>query len=320
MRTANATPDIVNGEQSQPDRSLAPAITWAASKQSYYTVRLLVDRDRVDDAYRAYAYFRWVDDQLDQGGLDSGERLAFVERQKALVEGCYRGERPERLTNEEGLLVALLRDADGSSSGLQAYVRNMMAVMAFDAARRGHLITEAELGQYTRWLATAVTEALHYFIGHRCGSPQSEARYLAAAGAHVTHMLRDTLEDVEAGYFNIPREYVETHGIDPCDMSSDAYRAWVKSRVGLARYYFGEGHAYLTRVENPRCRLAGYAYMARFDGVLDAIERDGYRLRAAYPECKTLGAGLRMGWSVVSQALLQRRATLPAHALAARQG
>jgi hypothetical protein len=35
--------------------ALPAAITRAASKQTYYTIRLLADRDRVLDAYRAYA-------------------------------------------------------------------------------------------------------------------------------------------------------------------------------------------------------------------------------------------------------------------------
>lgn len=37
---------------------LSAAITQTASKQTYYTIRFLMDRDRVKDAYRAYAYFR----------------------------------------------------------------------------------------------------------------------------------------------------------------------------------------------------------------------------------------------------------------------
>ncbi len=49
-----------------PGRALAADITRAASKQTYYTIRFLVDRSLVEDAYRAYAYFRWVDDCLDQ--------------------------------------------------------------------------------------------------------------------------------------------------------------------------------------------------------------------------------------------------------------
>jgi len=70
--------------------SSAASITKAASKQTYYTIRFLVDRDRVDDAYRAYGYFRWVDDVLDADSGSRSERMAFVERQKSLLESCYR--------------------------------------------------------------------------------------------------------------------------------------------------------------------------------------------------------------------------------------
>ncbi len=307
MPSVSAMTDSLKQDQRQPIPSLAASITRAASQQTYYTVRLLVDRDLVPDAYRAYGYFRWVDDRLDQGGMERSERIAFAERQRALVDRCYRGEEPRHLTDEEYLLVDLIRGDRAKNSGLQAYIRNMMAVMALDADRQGRLISYEELTRYTRSLATAVTEALHYFIGHRCESPHNEARYLAATAAHITHMLRDTLDDAGAGYFNIPREYLESHGIDPRDVWSDPYRMWVQGRVQLARAYFKAGRGYLAQVANPRCRLAGYAYIARFDGVLEAIERDGYRLRAAYPECKSPGAGMRMIWSALSLALNRRR-------------
>ncbi len=300
-------PEIVRTNPSQPTQQLAEAITRAASKQTYYTVRLLADRDRMDDAYRAYAYFRWVDDQLDEGGLSASERAAFARRQEGLIEQLYQGERPQNLTEEERMLADLVRSDQEPGSGLQSYIRHMMAVMAFDAERRGRLISEAELSSYTRSLATAVTEALHYFIGHRCGSPQNEMRYLAATGAHIAHMLRDALEDVEAGYINIPREVIECSGISPLDTQNPVYRAWVMHRVKLARSCFQAGHAYLDMVENARCRLAGYAYISRFESVLGAIERDDYRLRAAYPECKRLPAGLRMGWAMLSQAAAPRQ-------------
>jgi phytoene/squalene synthetase len=320
MATACATSDIGRIDCSRSDRNLAASITRTASKQTYYTVRLFVDQGMVDDAYRAYAYFRWVDDTLDQGGLSEPQRLAFVARQQVLIERCYRGDWPRHLADEERMLVDLIADDAENGSGLRAYIRNMMAVMAFDAGRRGRLISAEELNSYTRWLATAVTEAMHHFIGQRCRSPHDETRHLAVIGAHITHMLRDTLEDAEAGYYNIPREVVEAYGIDPCDVGSPAYRAWVMSRVTLARDCFRAGRDYLARVESLRCRIAGYAYMARFESVLDAIERDGYRLRASYPECKALRAGVRMGWSVLSQALIRQRPTNRVRALPAGQG
>ena len=277
---------------------LAPAITKAASKQTYYTVRFLVDRKRVADAYRAYAYFRWVDDTLDAESCSRAERSAFVGRQMSLLESCYRGEFVCDATIEEQMLIELVQSDTEKNSGLQTYLHNMMAVMVFDAERRGRVVSQSELNDYTRWLASAVTEAMHYFIGHCCYSPQNEARYLAVTAAHITHMLRDTLDDIQAGYFNIPREVLDANHIQPQDVGSDAYRAWAQSRVQLARSYFKTGREYLNQVENPRCKLAGLAYTARFECVLDLIERDGYLLRAAYPERKGLGALVRASGTI----------------------
>jgi phytoene/squalene synthetase len=201
------------------------------------------------------------------------------------------------------MLAGLLRGDKLDHGSLQSYIRNMMAVMDFDARRRGRLISQEELTTYTRWLATAVTDALHHFIGHRCFSPQIENRHLAATGAHIAHMLRDTLDDLQVGYFNIPREVLEKHKITAWDVQEESYRVWVKERVDLARSCFKAGREYLSRVENLRCRIAGYTYIGRFEPVLDAIERDEYVLRSDYSECKSL----KTGWKICLSALFQSR-------------
>ena len=282
------------------DQGLALSITKAASKQTYYTVRYLVDRDRVADAYRAYAYFRWVDDSLDTETGFSLERSAFIERQKSLLETCYRGEAPRDADIQEMMLVELVRSDHERNSGLQCYLRNMMGVMSFDAGRRGRLISQLELNEYTHLLASAVTEAMHYFVGHCCYSPHNDTRYLAVTAAHITHMLRDTFDDVRAGYYNIPYEVLDANRITPQDVQSDAYRAWVRSRVGLARKYFKAGREYLSQVQNPRCRLAGFAYTARFEWLLNTFEREGFGLRPQYNERKSFMTGLRMALSSLS--------------------
>jgi phytoene/squalene synthetase len=76
-------------------KSQAAAITKTASKQTYYTIRLFVDRDRMDDAFRAYGYFRWVDDVLDAHTGSQSEKIAFIGRQRDLLEALYRGEVPQ---------------------------------------------------------------------------------------------------------------------------------------------------------------------------------------------------------------------------------
>jgi phytoene/squalene synthetase len=280
--------------------SLAAAITKAASKQTYFTIRLFVDRDRVDNAYRAYGYFRWVDDVIDTEAGSRLEKIAFVNRQKSILEDCYRGETLEDLCTEEWMLVDLVSNDMEEHSGLQSYLRNMMEVMNFDASRRGHVISQKELSEYSHSLAVAVTDALHYFIGHDNPTPNHEARYLAVTAAHITHMLRDALEDSEAGYFNIPQEYLQTHKVSQKDVKSRAYQEWVRGRVGLAHLYFKASQECTSQVRSLRCRLAGYAYTARFEWMLRKIERDNYRLKKEYPERKSFGAGLWMAWTTLA--------------------
>ena len=299
-------------------RTLASRITRSASRQTYYTIRLLVDRRRIDDAYRAYAYFRWVDDVLDAEPAEGfswndADRLAsrrFVGRQRALLDACLRGEAPADVGPHEAMLVELVRHAGPGRAGLHAYLGHMMLVMEFDADRRGRLVSQAELDTYTHWLAIAVTEGVSDFVGGD-GIPahaaladtaprEDEARYLAASGAHILHMLRDTACDLQAGYVNVPREVLDQHGIGPGDVLSDAYRAWVRSRVQLARAHLDAGRAWLARAPNPRYRLAGSAYIARFEWLIPTLEREDFRLRPAYPEAKSLAAAVQMGGSVLT--------------------
>jgi phytoene/squalene synthetase len=279
--------------------SLAAAITKAASKQTYYTIRFLVDRPLVDDAYRAYAYFRWVDDVVDavtSTGFDASDterllRMRFLERQTSLLEACLSGDEPGEVNRHEAMLVDLARDAGRTDPRLVAYLRYMMLVMAFDVGRRGRLVTRQELDDYTHWLAIAVAEAMLYFIGNDASAPDDETRYEAVSGAHIVHMLRDTYTDVRAGYFNVPREVLAASSIGPADVRCDAYRAWVRERVLRARAHFEAG-AFLLRTHREPSASPG---RDRIFGALRVVDRDARaeRLHASggVPRATTLGDG-----------------------------
>jgi len=290
---------------SKPEGKLdLPArITKAGSKQTYYTIRVLMDRDRMQDAFRAYAYFRWVDDLLDNYTGTAEEKRTILNRQCALLEACYKGESPTASCPEEQLLVDLVLNDSEKDSGLQSYLYNMMNVMEFDVERRGRVITQAELSQYTLWLSTAVTEYMFYFIGHRDPPPQSATRYQAVCGAHVVHMLRDMVGDIRLGYFNIPEEVLEAGHISLDHLETQPFRKWVFERVQMAHQYFEAGRKYISQVKNLRCRLAGHAYLTRFEWMLRAIEQDRYCLRAEYAERKRLSAILWMAWRLFTSFL-----------------
>jgi phytoene/squalene synthetase len=265
---------------------LAKQITWDSSKQTYFTIAMMVDRDLIDDAYRAYGYFRWVDDLIDIYSTDKSVQEAFIDRQRSLVRSAFATESVPEIQPEERILINLIQHDRGENSLLRSYISGMMDLMAYDAGRKGMLISEDELHQYSSLLASSVMDALQYFIGNRCQYPMTQDRTHAVMGAHITHMLRDMVEDLELGYINIPLEILDRAGINTGDLSHPAYRDWVKRRVELARSLFKMGTVYIDGLTNLRCRIVGQWYCARFECVLDAIERDQYRLRPSYNELK----------------------------------
>jgi len=66
--------------------------------------------------------------------ISAGWTIGSIDRQRSIINRCYRGAWPRDVVAEEGMLVDLIRKDQKRDSGLQAYIRNMMAVMAI--ARR----------------------------------------------------------------------------------------------------------------------------------------------------------------------------------------
>ncbi len=280
--------------------SMARSITFTGSKQTYYTARLMVDKDLVDDFFRAYAYFRWADDIIDVSSISQEERKSFITRQSELIDSLYQNKLMNNLTPEEEIVAELIHNDRQKNSGLQSFIRNMFAIIEFDANRKGRLISQDELNWYSDRLGRSVTDGLQYFIGNDHRYPSSGNRYLAAIGAHIAHLLRDMLPDIADGFINIPREYLEAYGITPEDITHPAFMNWVKQRVEQARQYFMEGQSYFNKLNVLRCRIVGYWYSARFMCVLDTIERDQYVLRETYNERRRLSSWLKIAWLGIS--------------------
>ncbi len=282
--------------------ALSRSITRVGSKQTYYTARLMADKDLVDDFYRAYAYFRWADDIVDVSSKSDEERISFIRRQRELIDRLYRDRnvRPDGLVPEEEIIADLISHDRGENSKLQSFIRNMFAIIEFDAFRKGRLISQQELTWYSNCLGKSVIDGIRYFVGNGHPYPTTDYQYLAAVAAHITHLLRDMLPDIVDGFINIPREYLEAHGISAEDVESQPFRKWVRSPVQLARQYFREGKRYLEGLGVLRCKIVGQWYCARFESVLDTIERDDYILRPVYNERRKLSTWLKIAWLYVS--------------------
>jgi phytoene/squalene synthetase len=249
---------------SESTAALAQAITYSSSKQTYYTARFWVDRDLVDDFFRAYAYCRWADDVIDISSASDKERTSFIERQQEIITRCYRNERVESLSPEEQIVAELIRNDRFEKSGLQSFIRSILDIIEFDAKRKGELISQDELTWYTDRLGRGVIDGLQYFIGNGYPYPR----------------------DIANGFVNIPREYLESHKLNPDDLTHPDLIAWVRSRIKLARDKFQRGKQYINSLKVLRCKIVGQWYCARFEDVLNQVERDGYILRERYDGSK----------------------------------
>jgi len=267
----------------RPARALARSITWKASKLTYIIGCLFVDRDLKEDFFCAYAYFRWIDDIVDELNITNPQRTQFIMRQDALIRSLFHGDVPfpmGDLCPEEQLLAKLTQARHHHPENLQSFVENMFAIIKFDAHRKDCTITNEELEWYSQRLGRSVVDGLQYFIGNDHDYPKTQNQYSAAIAAHITHLLRDTIPDIANGFINIPSDVLPEQDAETLDHPS--VRSWVQARVILARKHFQEGRDYIRGLKVKRCQLASLLYCRQFERILDAIERDGYVLRRAY--------------------------------------
>lgn len=230
---------------------LAKKITKANSLQTYYTIKFLVDRGLNGDAFKAYAYFRWFDDQVDDNLATKAQRVELVRRQKRIINSSYLRKEVENLLPEEQMIKEVIFSDKRTNPRLESFIRNFLAIIEFDAKRRGRRINPQELSWYTKTLGKAVTDCIEYFIGNKSQYPDSVYKYRAATAAHITHILRDQEKDSLLGYFNVLPEKDE-----------------ILKQVKLARTYFQQGREYIRKIPNFRCKVAAYLYCVRFERLL----------------------------------------------------
>ena len=112
-------------------------------------------------------------------------------------------------------------------------------------------------------------DAIGYFIGHDSRISGGRRRALqAVVGAHIIHMLRDTADDLAAGYFNVPRSVLEAHHLAPSDVHHPAYRRWVRDRIASRPPMLRGWQGLHAPRRLPAGLLAGLLYCARFEVVL----------------------------------------------------
>ena len=75
---------------------------------TYGIMLLFVDRPLIYNCLKAYAYFRWLDDMVDDVLSSPSETEEFLSRQKMLINQFYDKNNPEIRSSKEIMLKTLL--------------------------------------------------------------------------------------------------------------------------------------------------------------------------------------------------------------------
>lgn len=262
---------------------LAKSITKQSNFRTYLIIKYFVDRKLVDDCYRAYAYFRWADDQVDDVLQTKSQRVEFIHRQENIITLSYKDKPVPHLSPEENLITDLIGSPYSHSPRLKSFIFNFLAIIKFDAHRKKIPISTKEFHWYTQTLATAVTDCILHFINHDFDYPPSPTQYHAARAACITHILRDYIQDVDNEYYNLPQEVQDKHRIVPKDIDHPAFIFWVKQQVKQANLLFSSGKQYLNQLPF-RTQAAACLYCFRFRYILNTIQHQKYLLKSSYKQ------------------------------------
>lgn len=222
----------------------------------------LLPRDVRDDVYALYLVFRTLDDAVDEGWPDAGERLAAVEAWAAGETGLAR-------TRE----VDLLEDLAGRHPLPRDAFADFCAGMR-DDLDHVPICTDRDLDRYCYRVAGTVGVVMAHVLGMK--DPERAVPAAAALGQAMqrTNVLRDIDEDLRTGRVYVPRLAIERCG---GSLAPGEREAILVDQIARADALYEVGCAGIALLSRGQRAIGAAAAMYR--EILRQIERDGYGAR-----------------------------------------
>jgi phytoene/squalene synthetase len=206
--------------------------------------------------FTAYAYFRWLDDIIDQENISREAASRLVARQRSLTRAWYAGSDPFPSNQFEALLQGAIEYDRMSEYRLHHMIHCFLSALAWDAERRHTIVTQQDLDRYSLHLGRAYAEGLLFGLGlNPVCSDYRGPRDLCGTAAHLTHLLRDLFIDLELGYVNISSRDMERFCIDIADPELRGTKQWVMFTIERAHTLFLQGRRHRDGLPTMRARL-----------------------------------------------------------------
>ncbi|NLG55134.1 MAG: phytoene/squalene synthase family protein [Rhodococcus sp.] len=289
--------------------------------RSYYLASLLLPLQRRRAIYALYAFARSVDDVVDlspgselpseaaDGQALNAARLGYLDHVDDALRRGYIAPEPETPSVPSGSALTQVLPAFFDTVTRfeipQDYFSSFLQSMRMDVPGapdyRAVYANFDELAQYMYGSAAVIGLQLLPILGTVCPK-EDAAPYAKALGEafQLTNFLRDVGEDLDRGRLYLPMDALEAFGVDTTLLQHCRRTESVDPRVrralahfiALARDIYRQAEPGIALLD-PRVRPGIGAAFRLYSGILDEIERSGYRAlshRAVVPHWRRLAA------------------------------
>jgi presqualene diphosphate synthase len=237
-----------------------------AAGSSFYTAMRILPREQRDAMFEIYSFCRSVDDIADSDS-PRPQRLAELARWRVDIDSLYAGRAPA--AGLKDLSQAIQRFSLRKEDFLE-----IIAGMEMDAIEDIHAPDWNKLDLYCDRVASAVGRLSVRVFGTEEEDGKQLAYHLGRA-LQLTNILRDVDEDAEIGRLYLPREALESAGIESTEpkevVANPRLAVACAPVIERARTHFARAEAIMAR--NPRRsvrapRVMGAVYRAMLDGMV----------------------------------------------------
>jgi phytoene/squalene synthetase len=223
---------------------------------SYYFGRLFFVSERREILYKAYGYFRWLDDIVDQAAIPRQQADEIIQRQSQLIAAWYEGRDSLQGQDTESLMKDVIQCNRPLGCPLRPMARGFLDALSWDVQRRYTIVEQEALDRYSQLLGCSYAHGLLFGFGlSPVESRYQTIVYLGGVASHLSHMIRDYEEDRELGYINISREALRRFQIDLDESQSANVRRWKRSLARKACAMFREARKQRNTLPTARARI-----------------------------------------------------------------
>lgn len=183
----------------------------------YHRIGLIFSRKNTGYYFILYAYFKWIDNQIDKKDSDLSRLKDFLERQKKIIFHGKDPEAEEEILGREAYRLISVQE----NNFLKNAVEKVFSSFSLDLIRKEKkFLKKDDLDRRIELIGSAALELTEFCFGKPGCINESLKRKMAWLYIQ-TDMLLDFDEDIESGYINISLEEIEEFGIQDEDLNGE---------------------------------------------------------------------------------------------------